>query len=60
MRIKIPKWEGTIFRAKGASPGHTVTCSVVNILKVTQQGAAPVQCGYHHHHFMAIIQDNLC
>ena len=43
--VQIPTCKEAISRAKRAGPGHAWTCPAVDILKATQQGAAPVRCG---------------
>ena len=37
--------KGHFWGRKGAGPEHARTCPAVDILKATQQGAAPVKCG---------------
>jgi len=39
-----PCVKGQFWEEEVAGPGHASTCLAVDILKVTQQGAAPVQC----------------
>ena len=43
--MQIPMRAGAMLRAKGAVSGHARTCPAVDILKATQQGAAPVRRG---------------
>jgi len=40
--VQIPTREWAILRAKRGRPGHDQTCPAVDMLKATQQGAAPV------------------
>jgi len=43
--VQILTREGAILRAKRGLPkGHALICPAVDILKSTQQGAAPVRC----------------
>jgi len=42
---RSPMRSGNFDGGNAVGPGHARTCSVVDILKVTQQGAAPVRCG---------------
>ena len=43
--VQIPTRAGAILIVKKAGPGHDRTCSAVDILKATRQGAAPGRCG---------------
>jgi len=69
MRVQIVTREGVIFRAKRADPGHAWTCSLVNILKAIQQGAALVLFGCqlectrwrsHWHNLANITEPSVC
>jgi len=42
--VQILAHEEAILRAKRIGPGHARTCSAVDVLKATQQGAASVRC----------------
>jgi len=37
---------GNVENEKGPGNGHARTCPAIDILKATQQGAAPVRCEY--------------
>jgi len=44
MGVQILTCEGAILRMKKPCRGHADSCPTVDILKVTQQGPAPVRC----------------
>jgi len=41
---RYPYMKKQLWGQKGAGPGHSGTCQVVDILKMTQQGTTPVWC----------------
>ena len=45
MGSRSPCVQRQFWGRKGAGPGHARACPAVDILKATQQGAAPVRCG---------------